>query len=158
MAPEQVRGGDLGSAADVWGLGVVLYEALTGQAAFDPDPGTGASGHRSRSTATTAATAASSSSSSSSGGSWSDTVERAARRHHQLDGPPAPVRRAAAPRCPPSCVALIDGCLAPEAARPTLGRAGARGARAARRPGAAPSAGGRAESAAPACSPQATKR
>jgi len=27
MAPEQVRGGDIGPAADVWGLGIVLYDA-----------------------------------------------------------------------------------------------------------------------------------
>ncbi len=37
MAPEQVRGGELGPAADVWGIGVVLFEAATGEPAFD-DP------------------------------------------------------------------------------------------------------------------------
>jgi serine/threonine protein kinase len=37
MAPEQARGGDLGPAADVWGLGAVLFEAATGELAFD-DP------------------------------------------------------------------------------------------------------------------------
>jgi eukaryotic-like serine/threonine-protein kinase len=30
LSPEQERGGRLGPAADVWGLGVVLYEAATG--------------------------------------------------------------------------------------------------------------------------------
>jgi serine/threonine protein kinase len=38
MAPEQVRGGELGPAADVWGIGTVLFEAATGEPAFD-DPG-----------------------------------------------------------------------------------------------------------------------
>jgi eukaryotic-like serine/threonine-protein kinase len=30
QSPEQERGGDLGPAADVWGLGITLYEAATG--------------------------------------------------------------------------------------------------------------------------------
>jgi serine/threonine protein kinase len=34
MAPEQARGGELGAAADVWGLGVTLWEAATGRLAF----------------------------------------------------------------------------------------------------------------------------
>jgi serine/threonine protein kinase len=34
MAPEQVTGGELGPAADVWGIGVVLWEAATGRPAF----------------------------------------------------------------------------------------------------------------------------
>jgi serine/threonine protein kinase len=37
MAPEQVRGGVLDPAADVWGIGAVLFEAATGEPAFD-DP------------------------------------------------------------------------------------------------------------------------
>jgi serine/threonine protein kinase len=35
MAPEQVRGGELGPATDVWGLGAVLFEAATGELAFE---------------------------------------------------------------------------------------------------------------------------
>jgi eukaryotic-like serine/threonine-protein kinase len=35
MSPEQVRGEDLGTATDVWGIGVVLFEAATGEPAFD---------------------------------------------------------------------------------------------------------------------------
>jgi serine/threonine protein kinase len=37
LSPEQARGGELGAAADVWGIGVVLFEAATGEPAFD-DP------------------------------------------------------------------------------------------------------------------------
>ena len=35
MAPEQARGGVVGPPADVWGLGLLLHEAVTGEAAFD---------------------------------------------------------------------------------------------------------------------------
>jgi len=36
-SPEQIRGGELGPAADVWGIGAALFEAATGEPAFD-DP------------------------------------------------------------------------------------------------------------------------
>ena len=35
MAPEQARGDHLGPAADVWGIGAVLFEAATGELPFD---------------------------------------------------------------------------------------------------------------------------
>jgi serine/threonine protein kinase len=35
MAPEQSRGGELGPATDVWGIGVTLYEVATGEPACD---------------------------------------------------------------------------------------------------------------------------
>ena len=38
LSPEQARGGVLGPAADVWGLGAVLFEVATGEAPFDDDP------------------------------------------------------------------------------------------------------------------------
>lgn len=34
LAPEQARGGDFTAATDVWGLGMVLHEAATGQKVF----------------------------------------------------------------------------------------------------------------------------
>ena len=39
LSPEQARGGELGPAADVWGIGVVLFEAATGEPAFDDPDG-----------------------------------------------------------------------------------------------------------------------
>ncbi|WP_043268169.1 serine/threonine-protein kinase [Streptomyces sp. CT34] len=35
LAPEQARGGMLTPAADVWGIGITLYEAATGEVPFD---------------------------------------------------------------------------------------------------------------------------
>jgi eukaryotic-like serine/threonine-protein kinase len=37
LSPEQARGGELGPAADMWGIGAVLYECVAGEAPFD-DP------------------------------------------------------------------------------------------------------------------------
>lgn len=93
MAPEQVRGGVLGPAADVWGLGAVLYEATAGQAPFDPDP------------VTSAATPEADESHD----------EEAGRHHRQLDGPPAPIGHLR--RAPQVLVEVIDACLAPDAER-----------------------------------------
>jgi serine/threonine protein kinase len=37
MSPEQTRGGEIGPAADVWGIGAVLWSASTGLVPFDAD-------------------------------------------------------------------------------------------------------------------------
>jgi serine/threonine protein kinase len=37
QAPEQARGGRVDESADVWGIGGLLYEAATGECAFDDD-------------------------------------------------------------------------------------------------------------------------
>ena len=39
LSPEQLVGVSVGPAADVWGLGLVLYEAATGVRAYHPAPG-----------------------------------------------------------------------------------------------------------------------
>jgi serine/threonine protein kinase len=38
LPPEQARGDEVGPAADVWGLGAVMFEAIAGEAPFDDDP------------------------------------------------------------------------------------------------------------------------
>jgi eukaryotic-like serine/threonine-protein kinase len=97
LSPEQARGDELGPPADVWGLGTVLYEAATGEQAFDDD------------------------------GSWTDdsapsatwdTDDRREAGYPQLEGP-AP--SAAAAGLPPELADAIDACLQPDPAdRPGL--------------------------------------
>ncbi|MBW3633350.1 MAG: serine/threonine protein kinase [Chloroflexi bacterium] len=46
MAPEQSQGDELASATDVWGIGVTLYEVMTGEPACDVGDETSSSGVR----------------------------------------------------------------------------------------------------------------
>ncbi|WP_411087977.1 serine/threonine-protein kinase [Streptomyces sp. 061-3] len=93
LAPEQARGGPLSAAADVWGIGVTLYEVATGDAPFDSGEtidGTAGGG---------------------TGGQddWYPQLEEAA--------PPVRSRR----RLPRDLATAIDSCLRPDpAARPTI--------------------------------------
>ena len=93
LAPEQARGDALGPAADVWGLGTVLYEAVAGEPAFDEDDGSWTDD-------------------GGPSGTW-DSEDQAAAGYPQLD-------RAAAP-CQGPLAGAIEACLAPEPGdRPSL--------------------------------------
>ena len=94
MSPEQVCGGHLGPPADVWGIGLVLYQAATGFQPFDlPDRSTSA-------------------------GSNTCTMARC----HALLSRPAPKIRARR-RLPTEVAEVIDACLRREPdQRPTLER------------------------------------
>jgi serine/threonine protein kinase len=84
LSPEQARGDELGPPADVWGLGTVLYEAATGEPAFDDDE-----------------------SWTPDSGTW-DTDDQRAAGYPQLERP-AP---SAAGRVPAELAEAIDACLA----------------------------------------------
>jgi serine/threonine protein kinase len=94
MAPEQVTGGDLGPAADVWGIGTVLWEAATGQPAFggDVDPEVEDEGHPS-----------------------SSESYLPAELHPQLQRAAEPVRRHR--RLPATLARAVDATLSPEPSR-----------------------------------------
>lgn len=94
MAPEQVRGGNLKPAADVWGIAVVLWEAATGRPAFGNDADLEHEGH------------------------WSES-ELPIELHPQIQRTAEPVRRHR--RLPARLAQAIDACLAPEPSqRPTV--------------------------------------
>jgi serine/threonine protein kinase len=94
MSPEQVCGGYLGPPVDVWGVGLVLYQAATGLQPFDLPDG------------------------SASSSSCTSTMARC----RALLSRPAPKIRARR-RLPTGVAEVIDACLHPEPAqRPTLER------------------------------------
>jgi len=104
MAPEQARGGEVSAAADVFGIGMVLFDALTGRSPWEPDDDD----------ASRAGTA-------EDGADEASSIELYDYRggYAQLEGRAPPVGRYR--RLPRALSSLIDGCLEPEsAARPTL--------------------------------------
>lgn len=104
LAPEQARGGMLTPAADVWGIGITLYEAATGDVPFDNRETCDDSGEVAQD-----ADSASQPEEPNAGHYW----------YPQLDAPAPYVttRR----HLPHALAVAIDSCLAPDPdARPTL--------------------------------------
>jgi eukaryotic-like serine/threonine-protein kinase len=103
LAPEQARGDELGTAADVWGLGTVLYEGAAGRPPFRDDDD----------------------------GSWTDdtgpsrtwdTDDQLQAGYPQLEGSPPLLTG-----LPDDLAATITACLAPEPNdRPSLAELAAR--------------------------------
>lgn len=99
LSPEQATGGQLGPPADVWGVGLVLYQAATGTQPFDiPDPSGSRTGPSDRTRTDT------------------NTLEQC-RARLAVRPPKVRARR----RLPPPVAHVIDACLRPEpGARPSL--------------------------------------
>ncbi|MGV9250356.1 serine/threonine-protein kinase [Streptomyces sp. NPDC003697] len=117
LSPEQARGGPLSAAADVWGVGVTLYEAACGDGPFDRgERADEAAGHRA---GRTPARTGESDGGSPDGEDGSGTTGGRNVRYPQLAGPAPPIgsRR----RLPRALAAAIDGSLrADPSSRPTL--------------------------------------
>jgi eukaryotic-like serine/threonine-protein kinase len=105
LAPEQARGGELGPAADVWGIGAVLFEAATGSPAFDE-------GRDSLDDDEPSLTASDEEEPGEDRLTWGSD-DRGNEDYPQLDGRAVPVgsRR----RLPRSLASLIDTSLSPDA-------------------------------------------
>ncbi|OLZ72990.1 serine/threonine protein kinase [Streptomyces sp. IMTB 2501] len=99
LAPEQARGDPLTAAADVWGIGVTLYEVACGDVPFGcGEPGT-------------------ESDEGGAGTGGSSAQPNARYPQTEKAAPPLASRR----RLPPALAAAVDACLrADPAARPTV--------------------------------------
>ncbi|MFD7703646.1 serine/threonine-protein kinase [Streptomyces caelestis] len=107
LSPEQARGGTLSAAADVWGVGITLYEAATGVLPFPEVTST-----------TTGGEPAGGSRAPSVSASLDDSYGRS-HRYPQLEGGAAPV--GARRRLPRALATAIDACLEPDpAVRPGI--------------------------------------
>ncbi|MCW7942984.1 serine/threonine protein kinase [Streptomyces hygroscopicus] len=102
LAPEQARGGQLSSAADVWGIGITLYEVAAGDVPFDR-------GETVEESSGTRTAEAGDDSAPGARDDWYPQLEAAA--------PPIASRR----RLPRALDAAIDGCLRDDpSTRPTV--------------------------------------
>ncbi|MGW2883997.1 serine/threonine-protein kinase [Streptomyces griseoruber] len=110
LAPEQARGADLSAAADVWGVGITLYEVATGDLPF-PEITT---------TTTDREPAGDAGADTPSGSVSPDDTYGRQRLYPQLEGRAAPVGTAR--RLPRALAAAVDACLEPDpTARPDIG-------------------------------------
>ena len=101
LAPEQARGEDVDAATDVWGIGITLYEALTGTVPFEPDDDDDDEDHGSGST-----------------GNEDSSDYTDASNDYDPDVHPQATERAPSVASrrddlPPEVVAIIDACLEP---------------------------------------------
>ncbi|MEU0633574.1 serine/threonine-protein kinase [Streptomyces sp. NPDC005989] len=108
LSPEQARGGPLSAAADVWGIGITLYEVATGDTPFDP-------GETMYGTDGTDRTDDAGDPGDDAGDDPYDGPVRCPQP--ERTAPPVGSRR----RLPRGLAAAIDACLRPDpAARPTV--------------------------------------
>ena len=100
MAPEQVRGELVSPATDVWGIGAVLFEAVTANTPFNAGDETGSDDHTDSDSGTETDTNP-------------DSYEQVLRRADPV--------RAHRRRVPTVLADAVDGCLEPDSAqRPTV--------------------------------------